>query len=82
MMEREPALAQVLPRQPGTKEARFIHLLGEEQPVTETPSAESVVPAARASSRVEELERDVAELRQEIADLRQQFAEFKKQFEG
>ena len=28
LMEREPPLAKLLPRQPGTKEARYAHLLG------------------------------------------------------
>src|ERR1700756_1848814 len=30
LIEREPALVKVLPRQPGTKEARYVHLLGED----------------------------------------------------
>ena len=30
LMEREPALAAVLPRQPGTKESRYAHLLSGE----------------------------------------------------
>jgi uncharacterized protein YceH (UPF0502 family) len=51
----------VLPRQPGTKEARYAHLLSGE--VTEA------IPAAVEPSG---LEAEVAALRQEVADLREQ----------
>jgi uncharacterized protein YceH (UPF0502 family) len=61
LMQREPPLAMVLPRQPGTKEARYAHLLSGE--VTEA------IPAAVEPSG---LEAEVAALRQEVADLRTQ----------
>jgi uncharacterized protein YceH (UPF0502 family) len=86
LMEREPPLVAVLPRQPGTKEVRYIHLLsgnvemieGEAtQPVHET----SVKVEAQNSERMERLEGEISALRQEIADLKKQFAEFRKQFE-
>ncbi len=50
LMEREPPLAALLPRQPGTKESRYAHLLSGPvesivQPVamgaTESPAPES-----------------------------------------
>src|SRR6202789_2165462 len=63
LMQRDPPLAMVLPRQPGTKEARYAHLLSGE--VTEV--APSVVET-RSSS----LEAEVAALRQEVAELRAQ----------
>jgi len=53
----------VLPRQPGTKEARYAHLLSGE--VTE--AAPSVV-----EPRSNYLEAEVAALRQEVAELRAQ----------
>jgi uncharacterized protein len=84
--KREPPLVTVLPRQPGTKEARYAHLLGDAPPVA--PSAPPRAIAARdhdttASSddRVEGLAAEVAELRSQIADLQSQFATFRKQFE-
>jgi len=82
LMERDPALVKILPRQPGTKEARYIHLLAGD---LESVAAVTAAPEERANgnrSRVEELESEVAGLRQEVADLKQQFADFKKQFEG
>jgi hypothetical protein len=88
--KREPPMAAVLPRQPGTKEARYAHLLGEATAVAADASAgvaaarEQEQPAtARVSSseQVEALVQEVAQLRRQIADLQQQFAAFRKQFE-
>jgi hypothetical protein len=56
----------VLPRQPGTKEARYAHLLSGE--VIEAAPAEISV-AGRGTSH---LEAEVATLRQEVALLREQ----------
>jgi uncharacterized protein len=66
LMQREPPLAMVLPRQPGTKEARYAHLLSGE--VTEAAFVETPVQGRGASH----LEAEVAALRQEVAQLREQ----------
>ena len=73
LIEREPPLAAVLPRQPGTKEPRYAHLL--------SGPVESIVlgagkPAAGGDEatrdeRIAQLEADVAWLRQEVGALRQ-----------
>ena len=82
LMEREPALVRVLPRQPGTKEARYIHLLaGDTEPAVAYAAATETAPS-RGTSGIEEIEKEVAHLRSEVADLKQQFADFKRQFEG
>jgi uncharacterized protein len=85
LMQREPALVRVLPRQPGTKESRYKHLLSGD--------AEDVavdIPVTRPSSaagdavdghRITRLEDEVANLRKEVADLKLQLATFQKQFE-
>jgi hypothetical protein len=66
LMQREPPLVMVLPRQPGTKEARYAHLLSGE--VVEVAPVEA--PAtARGTAHLEE---EVAALRQEVAQLREQ----------
>ena len=86
LMQREPPLATVLPRQPGTKESRYAHLLSGEIEVSELPE----LPATRApvasgatgdDERVGRLEEAVAALQNEVADLKRQLAEFRKQFE-
>jgi uncharacterized protein YceH (UPF0502 family) len=90
LMKREPPLAKVLPRQPGTRESRYTHLLsGDVQAFESKPEVEaSAIAASADAERIALLEQEVATLRQnvadfeqQIADLRQQFAQFKKQFE-
>ncbi len=79
LMQREPPMVKMLPRQPGTKESRYAHLLSGDVEGWEPP------PAAAAGSgdadQVTRLESEVAALREEIAELKRQFAEFRKQFE-
>jgi uncharacterized protein YceH (UPF0502 family) len=90
LMKREPPLVKVLPRQPGTKEARYAHLLSGDVETLETkPAAEPQSIAASASREGNaHLEKEVAALRQEVAsfqaevaELKQEFAAFRKQFE-
>ena len=83
LMNREPPLVKVLPRQRGTKESRYIHLLsGEAEPVASPGMQETPPIAGRESGdKYSRLESEVAELRKDIADLKQQFAAFRKQFE-
>jgi uncharacterized protein YceH (UPF0502 family) len=83
LMQREPALVKVLPRQPGTKESRYMHLLAGDIEdvggVQALPSA--AVDSGPSADRIARLENEVAGLQNEVADLKQQFAEFRKQFE-
>ncbi|HJX83824.1 MAG TPA: YceH family protein [Candidatus Angelobacter sp.] len=80
LMQREPALVKMLRRQPGTKEARYMHLLSGDVAEAESSTIASA-PAPAEASRLAQLEAEVVELRKEIADLQQQFAVFRKQFE-
>ena len=90
LAQREPSLARVLPRQPGTKESRYTHLFSGEPTDSDATGTESV--ASRASSpanagttsvidRLASLEEEVAHLRQELAEVQQQLAAFRRQFE-
>ena len=85
--KREPPLVTVLPRQPGMKEARYAHLLGDAPPVAPAPAAyttgarDDETAAASSTERIAALVSEVAQLRQQIADLQSQFATFRKQFE-
>ncbi len=81
LMQREPALVRMLPRQPGTKEARYRHLFSG---VGEDDDAGFPAPAVAhlgRSDQVSHLEMEIAELRTAVADLQEQFASFRKQFE-
>ena len=75
LMERDPALAAMLPRQPGTKESRFAHLLSgavESAPVATPETRQPHAPG---------LAQEVVQLRQEVEELKRQFEEFKRRFE-
>jgi hypothetical protein len=65
LMQRDPPLVKVLARQPGTKEARYAHLLSGE-PSDAVAYAEPVVEGRS------HLETEVAALREEVAELRAQ----------
>jgi len=71
LMQREPSLATALPRQPGTKETRYAHLLSGEVEASESVPAVNSAVAADGDERVAQLEADVAGLRQEVAELRE-----------
>ena len=77
----EPMVAR-LPRQPGQKEVRFVHLLnGEPTPELLVESPAPRRPPPPSSDRVSILEQEVASLKSQLQDLQQQFDSFKKQFE-
>jgi uncharacterized protein YceH (UPF0502 family) len=83
LMKREPPLVKVLPRQPGTKEARYAHLFSGDVVVPETRLESHAEPAAAArdGERIARLEEEIGVLQKDITELRRQFAAFRKQFE-
>jgi uncharacterized protein YceH (UPF0502 family) len=76
LIEREPSLVAVLPRQPGTKEARYAHLLSggvESLAMTAATASFRISEGSQDPAnddRIAQLEATVAELRNEIAQLR------------
>lgn len=85
LMTADPPLAVKLPRQPGTKESRYAHLLAGEVQVEEREVAPRLEPATlevrQENERIAKLEEELAHVRGELAELKQQFVDFKKQFE-
>jgi uncharacterized protein len=83
LMQREPALAKVLPRQPGTKESRYAHLFAgdvvEAQASVQIGAAVERTPAD--AGRIARLEEEVAELRRDVSEVKDQLERFRKQFE-
>jgi hypothetical protein len=82
LMQREPPLVVMLPRQPGTKESRYAHLLSGDIDV----AALAVRSEAQAvdhgdRERITHLEEQVADLQRELSDLKQTVEAFRKQFE-
>jgi uncharacterized protein YceH (UPF0502 family) len=83
LMQRQPPLAKVLPRQPGTKESRYGQLLGGDVAAPETVQS---APAAAGrdtgdGERIARLEEEVSSLRRELGELREQLERFRRQFE-
>jgi hypothetical protein len=93
--KREPPLVTVLPRQPGRKESRYAHLLGDGSPLRaaeaeaaasenlhdSTGSSLGARDAASGGNELAALHKEIERLCGEIAELKQQFAQFRKQFE-
>src|ERR1700692_75246 len=51
LMDREPRLAKVLPRQPGTKEARYAHLMSGDVQGFESASSSAYASASASTSQ-------------------------------
>jgi hypothetical protein len=74
LIDRDPPLAAVLPRQPGTKESRHAHLLCGSVESIAVPAIGDSVPASHSSAndeRLTTLENEVAELRRQLSALQQ-----------
>lgn len=80
LAQHDPPLVQMLPRQPGTKEARYAHLLSGDVEIAEP--GEPAGPAGVADNeRITHLESEVARLKAEVAELKQALQDFRRSFE-
>lgn len=75
LADKYPAMALQLPRAPGTKEARWAHLLAGEPDLEALARPDPAASAGGASlaARVSSLEAEVQALREELAAFRRQF---------
>jgi len=89
LINRQPSLVKVLPRQPGTKELRYVHLLSGDVEVLASRTAHADASSSGRQTegtfpdldRLAKLEDEIAELRAEVADLKSQLAAFQRQFQ-
>jgi len=82
LIQREPPLVAVLPRQPGTKESRYAHLLaGDIDAAALAVKTEVLSVDHGCQERISRLEEQVAALQRELSDLKQTVEAFRKQFE-
>jgi uncharacterized protein len=83
LMQREPSIVKILPRQPGTKEARYMHLLAGDVPDYGGAADSSSLGTEPSDQKdaLTRLEGEVQELRREVADLKMQVERFRKAFE-
>ena len=81
LSQRDPSLVRVLPRQSGTKESRYTHLLSDEPQIIAssppTAPSEHLVPDS-SSNRLAHLEREVAALREDLTETQRQLSTFRK----
>jgi hypothetical protein len=83
LTDRQPSLVRVLPRQPGTKESRYMHLFSGDVAAGLVPALSAAAPKSAGDGselRMAKLENEVSSLREEVAGLRRELAEFKRQF--
>jgi uncharacterized protein YceH (UPF0502 family) len=71
------ALAARLPRQPGTKELRYAHLLSGAVASAAPEEAPRRAPPSAEDDRLLKLEREAAALRTEVAELRREVADLR-----
>jgi len=82
LIQRDPPLVRMLPRQPGTKEARYVHQFSGEVELAEPLMPQpTFADASVDSQRIARLEGEIDSLRAEIAELQKDFREFQKRFE-
>lgn len=83
LAEKYPPLVRALPRAPGTKETRHVHLLGGETAVLEMAEAQGggAGTGSGGRGRIAELEDEVSRLREELDTLRREFDAFRQQFD-
>lgn len=83
LMQRDPALVKVLPRQPGTKESRWVHLMSGDVAVPDAPQTAGVSTSHSSgdAERIEKLEEELSALRRELSELKDQMERFRRQFE-
>jgi uncharacterized protein len=85
LMSAQHPLVARLPRQPGTKESRYAHLLGGAVHVEEREATARLEPATlevrQENEKLARLEAELLQVRADLTDLKEQFLEFKRQFE-
>lgn len=79
LMERDPALVAVLPRQPGTKEARYAHLLSG--PVESAPHSALTAPEPAFTGDLSTHDERIAQLEAAVAELKRDFTELRAKFD-
>jgi len=82
LMERDDPVVTALPRQPGTKEIRYAHLLAGSAVAARAETAPTGAETDTGEAlRITRLEEQIAGLKSEVAELRQQVAELRNRFE-
>jgi uncharacterized protein YceH (UPF0502 family) len=70
LLQWDPPLVAMLPRQPGTKESRYAHLMSGEIEAAPAPTPSYRTQTSEEPDRVSRLEQQVSELRTELDELK------------
>jgi uncharacterized protein YceH (UPF0502 family) len=81
LADKFPPMVMTLPRAPGTKETRYVHLLGGDAAVQEMAALLATDSGTGGRGRLAELEDEVGRLRAALDALRRDFDSFRQQFE-
>ena len=81
LIERDPSLVRMLPRQPGTKESRYMHLLSGDVEIQSLEPPRRTQAVNSENERLTRVEEQVSALHDEVETIKRQLAEFRKQFE-
>jgi len=81
LIERDPPLVSILPRQPGTKESRYMHLFSGDVEIQSLEPPRKNQTVNSENKRLTRVEEEVSVLRNELEAIKRQLAEFRKQFE-
>jgi uncharacterized protein YceH (UPF0502 family) len=79
LIEREPPLVALLPRQPGARESRYAHLLSGQVESIQTPAAGQ--PAGHSSPAAPEQDDRLTQLESTVAQLKANLENLKKRFD-
>jgi uncharacterized protein len=83
LTDHDPALVILLPREPGRKERRYMHLLSSTEytgSASSEQTAERSALSVKVDDRLRTIEEEIVRLRAEMEELKQAFAEFRSQF--
>src|SRR5213075_1514028 len=75
LMDRQPPLVRVLPRQPGTKESRYVHLFAGTDFEQTMPAHDEPLPRPASDDRVTKLELEMSSLKREVSEIKAQLTE-------
>lgn len=81
LVDRDMPLVVKLPRQPGRKESRYMHLLSTRQDPPGESETNELLPQESGDDSKQGLAEQVAALREELTRLRKEFEDFRDQFD-
>lgn len=81
LADKYPPMVTTLARAPGTKEVRYLHLLGGEALLAEANADQTSASVSSSRGRLAELEDELRALRSEVDALRAELTSFRAQFD-